>query len=129
MGFFPLCRRVVTVFYHSSLQGESLPQLLQVSTHGQQVALLKEFYPATEVQSQYSTTPADKTNYLMNSFSKMRVRWLHVCGGIGREGGADLLHMYRKGRCWADEGCTVQYLCDGPLRSVRKRYNLDINGR
>ena len=59
----------------------------------------------------------------------MRVRWLHVCGRIGREGGADTLHVYRKGRCWADEGSTVQYLCDGPLLSVRTLYNLDINGR
>ena len=36
------------------------PSALRVATHGQQVASLGFFYPSAEVQSAYSTAPADK---------------------------------------------------------------------
>ena len=36
------------------------PSALRVATHGQQVASLGEFYPYAEVQSAYSTAPADR---------------------------------------------------------------------
>ena len=40
------------------------PSALRVATHGQQVASLGEFYPSAEVQSAYSTAPADRAVYI-----------------------------------------------------------------
>ena len=39
------------------------PSTLRVATHGQQVASLGGSYPSAEVQSAYSTAPADRTMF------------------------------------------------------------------
>ena len=50
----------------------SHPQALWVATHGQQVALLWGFYPSAEMQSAYSTAPADW------AFIKVNQKILHI---------------------------------------------------
>ena len=45
------------------------PSTLQVTTHGQQVAsLVGGSYPSAEVQSAYSTAPADRVNYFLGKW-------------------------------------------------------------